>query len=307
MTSKQKPQDLSPDGADLRDQQSVGDEIAETERAAAAVGVEGKPSGQHQSVTVLDDGPAPPAPVVLPEDATMLERAVAAGAPLETIEKLMDFQDRADEKAARLEFNIAMSEFQPPVIKKTKRVKFSTTDYMHETLAEIDRSVRPLLQPLGLSYHWNATSKPNEPIVVTCIVTHKEGHHEETTLMGPPDETGSKNKIQQITSTITMLKRQTVKLILGLSEEEDPDEDDGKASGGPELIDTNQVEALEILVRETGADLKRLLKFFKVERLNDLAAKEYDYAVTQIKKVAANREKAAAERPKTKGGAGQTL
>jgi ERF superfamily len=52
---------------------------------------------------------------------------------------------------------------------------------------------------------------------VTCILTHQMGHSEETTLAGAPDNSGSKNSIQAIGSTVTYLERYTLLAATGLA------------------------------------------------------------------------------------------
>ena len=49
--------------------------------------------------------------------------------------------------------------------------------YTFADLAEICRTVNPILHPLGLSYSWNShVSDDGTRIRVTCTVTHTAGH-----------------------------------------------------------------------------------------------------------------------------------
>jgi hypothetical protein len=77
--------------------------------------------------------------------------------------------------------------------------------------------VTPILGKYGLSYRYRVSSNVNEPIVVTCVVSHKDGHFEETTLLAGRDDSGNKNSIQQVGSTLTYLQRMTLKAALGLA------------------------------------------------------------------------------------------
>ncbi|MEP5450516.1 ERF family protein, partial [Roseibium sp.] len=60
-------------------------------------------------------------------------------------------------------------------------------------------------------------------VKVTCIIQHRAGHVEETTLMGGADQSGNKNGFQAIGSAVTYLQRYTLKAALGLSAEVDDD------------------------------------------------------------------------------------
>ena len=49
---------------------------------------------------------------------------------------------------------------------------------------------------------------------MTCVVSHRLGHSEENTLTAGRDESGNKNNIQAVGSTITYLQRYTLKAAL---------------------------------------------------------------------------------------------
>ena len=227
----------------------------------------------------------------------MLDRAVASGASVDVIEKLMALQERWEANQARKLFNSAIvaAKANIPVIEKNRHVGFDSktpgkarTDYWHEDLAEIERTVRPHLSENGMDYRFETSSKPNEPVSVTCVLFHQAGHEVRNTLSGPADSSGNKNPLQAISSTVTMLQRYTLKAALGLAAGKD---DDGKASGGvPDLITDAQRETLGKLIDETGADLDKFLQYFNLEYLADLPAKRFADAVVALQKVAENRK-----------------
>ncbi len=214
----------------------------------------------------------------------MLDRAVAQGANVEVLEKLMSLQERWEKNQARKAFDNAMAEAKAeiPVILKNRQVGFDSkkagaarTDYKHEDLAEIARTVDPILASHGLSYRFRTSSVPNEPITVTCIISHRGGHSEENSLQCPRDDTGNKNSIQQIGSTLTYLQRYSLKAALGLSASSD---DDGKAAGDASTISVEQVETLRAAIVETGADLPRFLGWAAIEKLEELPAAKFEPA-----------------------------
>lgn len=171
----------------------------------------------------------------IPSPLVMLDRAIARGADLAMVEKLLDLQERHERNEARRAFDHAIAAVRaeiPPIL-KNRKVEHGTKaggqkSYRHEDLAEIARTVDPILARHGLSYRYRTTSEPNAPIVVTCIISHELGHREENTLTGGRDDSGQKNSLQAIGSTLTYLQRYTLKASLGLAAAED---DDGKAAG----------------------------------------------------------------------------
>lgn len=218
----------------------------------------------------------------------MISHAVANGASIEAIEKLMALHERIEAAQARKAFDAALSaaKSEIPVILKNKLVDYASTDgksrtiYRHEDLGEIARTVDPILAKHGLSYRFKTISEINQPISVTCIVSHRDGHSETNTLTGPRDDSGKKNALQQMGSTISYLQRYTLKAALGLAAAAD---DDGRASdGGPETLTDEQVGELVELMDSVGAHKGRFLQHLRVETLADLPASRFDEAVAAL-------------------------
>jgi len=117
-------------------------------------------------------------------------------------------------------------------INKSRSVNFTTsrgrTQYRYEDFADIADAVAPVLAEQGLSYRFRTDSSP-DLIAVTCIIAHRDGHSEQTTLSGPRDDSGNKNSMQAIGSAVTYLQRYTLKAALGLAASVD---DDAQSAGG---------------------------------------------------------------------------
>lgn len=231
----------------------------------------------------------------------MLHQAVSQGASIEVLEKLMGLQERWEKNQARKAFDEAMSaaKAEIPTIKKNRQVGFESkktgaarTDYKHEDLAEIARTVDPILSKHGLSYRFRTTSAVNEPVTVTCIISHRLGHSEENTLSAGRDETGNKNSIQAMGSTVTYLQRYTLKAALGLAASND---DDGKSAVTDELITEVQAKELTDLIVGGGGDVTKFCEWAQIEKLEDITAARFEAAVTAAKRGNAARAKKAAE------------
>lgn len=217
----------------------------------------------------------------------MLNRAVEQGANIEILEKLMSLQERWEAGQARKAFDEAMAAAKAdiPVIAKNRTVDFTSakgrTYYKHEDLAEIARTVTPILARHGLSYRFRTSSAPNEPVTVTCIVSHRGGHAEENTLAAGRDDSGNKNSIQAVGSTITYLQRMTLKAALGLAASDD---DDGVSAEPEDVISQEQLESLIELADEAGADKVAFCRYLKVPSLAAIPSKDYGRAVAALNK-----------------------
>lgn len=166
----------------------------------------------------------------------ILQQAVAAGnLSVEVMERLMGLAERYEKNVARKAYDHAMAAIREdlPTIIKDREVDYTSskgrTNYKFEDLASVTKAVSPVMAKHGLSFRWR-TSSDNGIVSVTCIISHADGHSEETTLHAKPDDSGSKNAIQAIGSAVTYLQRYTLKAALGIAAEND---DDGQAAGQP--------------------------------------------------------------------------
>lgn len=220
--------------------------------------------------------------------ATLITRAVLGG-QTDIVNRLMDARDRDEKFFARKAFDaaIAAAKAKIPVIAKNREVDFPNksgggrTNYKYEDLGEIARTIDPILSEHGLSYRFRATSLPNEPVTCTCIISHKDGYSEENTLSAGRDESGNKNSIQAVGSTLTFLQRYTLKAALGLAAAVDDDAKRAVQDTGV-LLTAEQMKSIEALWTElkfTDEDKAKFLKLAHAENLEDMLASKYDKAI----------------------------
>jgi hypothetical protein len=168
--------------------------------------------------------------------AGMMLTLLSKGASLADVSQMMDLQERWEKREAEKAYNAAFAAFtgEKVTVMKRKRVEFTTRDgdttsYKHAELADVTDAVDGPLGKHGFGYSWK-TRQDKEGITVTCTLKHALGHSEQVSLTAPPDTSGKKNAIQQISSTITYLERTTLKLVTGVSEK--GEDNDGADAGG---------------------------------------------------------------------------
>lgn len=168
----------------------------------------------------------------------MLAVAVQKGMDAATIKDLMDLQDRWEKAQAKKAFDAALAAFKanPPELRKNKHVAFDTskgrTEYDHATLDHVSVEIGKALAPHGLSHRWNVEQLDGGMIKVTCILAHQAGHSESVPMQAGRDESGSKNNIQGLGSTVTYLQRYTLLAITGMAVKgQDNDGGGGKEEG----------------------------------------------------------------------------
>lgn len=195
----------------------------------------------------------------------LIERAATdASFDVGKLEKLLEVKERWEATEARKAFVAAKAAFkaEAPVIDKNKRVGFESkrasaadTEYYHATLDHIEELISPVLSKHGLSYSWETQQGEGGRITVTCVLTHVLGHSERVSLHASPDQSGNKNNIQAIGSTVTYLSRYTLLAITGLSTGDD--DDDGQGSIG--FLTYDEKEELIGLIKETNSDTAKFL------------------------------------------------
>jgi len=164
--------------------------------------------------------------------ADMITQALDKGVGVEVMEKLMDMHARWEAAQARKAFDDAMASLREdmPEVIKNQKVDFTTnkgrTNYQYEDLSDVTKALSPAMAKLGLSFRWRTDSGQNG-VKVTCIITHRGGHYEETALTAPVDASGNKNPIQAIGSAVTYLQRYTLKAAVGVAADRD---DDGRSA-----------------------------------------------------------------------------
>jgi len=178
--------------------------------------------------------------IVLARDTTpngLLALAIQKDLDIEKLTKLMELQERWQANEAKKLFVAAMTAFkkEPPKVVKDMHVDYTTkagmrVNYNHASLGNVVASVTEALSQHDMSVNWQTETK--ELVSVTCTITHVAGHSESTSISAKPDDSGGKNAIQAIGSTITYLQRYTLLAICGLATNEF--EDDGRGGNKPE-------------------------------------------------------------------------
>lgn len=158
--------------------------------------------------------------------AALVALAVQQNFDIEKLERLLNLQREWQREEARRAFFNALSKFQselPPICRSDRVDAGRAGKRKYASLGTINEAIRPYLYANGLSFRFAQRQSP-EGITVTCIVSHRDGHSEETTLTAGADASGGKNAIQSVGSTVTYLERYTLTAALGLTTVEDDDD-----------------------------------------------------------------------------------
>lgn len=207
--------------------------------------------------------------------ATMLHHAITSGANVEVMEKLLGLQERWEANQARKAFDAALADLRNdlPAVVKTKAANFGQgrAAYKYEDLSEMIEQLSEPLSRHGLSFRWRTESTASDSVTVTCILSHRDGHSESTSLAAKHDLSGNKNGIQAIGSAVTYLQRYTLKAALGVAASMD---DDAQAVGTPRPEYTAPAKPFAGPQRVTDGQRKQLWNTCKAKGISEQQLKE---------------------------------
>jgi hypothetical protein len=164
-------------------------------------------------------------PTVSPE--ALIQRAIDAQVPVETMEKLLDMRRVLKEESARDEFFLAMSSFQDecPSIEKQTVADTGKYKYKFAPFDHIVSVIRPFLKKHDFYFSFDSSYKTTPALVqeVVCTLHHKRGHSETSTFTSPIDNRAAMSDPQKSAAALTFGKRYALCDVLGLTVGQDID------------------------------------------------------------------------------------
>lgn len=212
------------------------------------------------------------APIVSENAAVMaiIERAALnPDVDAAKMDQLFALQEKVLSRNARTEYfrALAMMAGAMPAIEEKGRGHNSTKYAKWE---DIQAAITPVLGQHGFALSFR-TKVEDKAIRITAILAHREGHTEENELLLPADNSGSKNAVQAVGSSITYGFRYTACALLNI--QTGVTDDDGQAAGG-DAVDDDDIASFIADVDKHKASLARLVKAVGGENVHGLSAKQ---------------------------------
>lgn len=215
---------------------------------------------------------------------SMIERlAVSPNVNIETVERLLAMQEKVVADRRRTAYMAALADMQTelPEIEKRGQIKIGQGNkpQMYALWEDINEAIKPVLHKFGFALSFR-TGQSDGKFAVTGILSHNDGHAEETTMALPIDTSGSKNAVQAVGSSLSYGKRYTAAALLNLTSR--GEDDDGAAAGAGETISDAQLQRLITLLDEVGGDKIKFCNRMKVPSLAEIPAKRFGEALAVI-------------------------
>lgn len=223
---------------------------------------------------MTDMVPAENHPTVLtPMD--MIANAVASGAGIDMLERLMALQERYEAAQAKKAFIEAKAAFKSENVIVTKDKDNKQYNSKYASIGNLVNTVNATLAKHGLDAAWEIDQ--GEKITVTCVLSHRDGHSVRVSMSANPDTSGQKNPIQQIKSAVTYLRVATFEAVTGIATNEGNADDDGNGAGYA-LISQEQQDELLALADEVSADKVAFCRYFKIDSFADITVRNFEKA-----------------------------
>lgn len=211
--------------------------------------------------------------------ATIERAASNESVDIEKMQALLDMQERILNRNARQSFASALAQMQSELPTVAETAKGHNTKYA--PLERINEAVRPVLQRHGFAVTFR-TKQSQAGIEVAAVLSHREGHHEETSLILPADTSGSKNAVQAIGSTISYGKRYALCALLNISTGDDTD----GAAPSVSVISTYQAQKIRNAIQVAGMEEALFCQQAGIDVLENLEAIRFGRAMAHLQQCA---------------------
>lgn len=194
------------------------------------------------------------------------------------MDQLFALQEKVLARNARTEYfrALAMMAGAMPAIEEKGKGHNQTKYAKWE---DIQSAITPVLGQYGFALSFR-TKVEEKAIRITAILAHREGHTEENELLLPADNSGSKNAVQAVGSSITYGFRYTACALLNI--QTGVSDDDGRAAGGDVDASEDEVKTFVAKVDTHKASLARLLKAVGAETIHGLTPKQLKEANSKL-------------------------
>lgn len=217
----------------------------------------------------------------------VIERVAAnPDADIDKLERLLDMQERVMNRNAMQAFSADMAAMQAelPTVAETAK---GHNNAKYAPLEKINEVIRPVLQKYGFAVTFR-TEQQDGAVSITAVLSHKQGHHQESTLVLPNDTSGNKNLVQAIGSTVSYGKRYALCALLNISTGDDTD---GRPQQAPATLSAQQAKQLRDAAQMAGVDEAYICKTGNVSTVEDLPAERFTAALNHLKKLAQGESK----------------
>jgi hypothetical protein len=218
------------------------------------------------------------------ESDALVRLAIDKNLDVDKLERIIALHNEAKAHAAKAAFFEAFKRLQSELPEIVKRRNVSQRGggllYKFANLTDIVRVLRPLEQAHGFAHRFEFSEEGGR-LCVTCIVTHKGGHEERTSMVIPATKGQNTSAAQDAGGEATYGMRYTLLGALGIT----TGMEDNDARAEPEqAVSIDQLDRLQYLCGKTRTDEGKVCAYAGVKTLAELPASRFKEIETMLAK-----------------------
>ena len=216
---------------------------------------------------------------------TLLQQAVNSGLDAQQLEKLVALQERWEAREAEKAYNRAMLAMQRELPRVCSDATNTQTHSKYPTETNVRQTIDEMRLKYGFKFFVDEDGPPVDDVICAKLtVSHVDGHKEYMRRYGKVDMYGPKGNpnsthVQGCQKTVTYLGRRMLLQAFGVVV--DGDDRDGNATS--EVLTDLELERLDALLNESGADVPLFMQWAGVDRLEAFPRSRYGDAVRMLK------------------------
>jgi hypothetical protein len=215
----------------------------------------------------------------------------------EVLDKLIGIRNDELLRRAKVAFWADFAQMQPklPTIDRHGKIEIREKDNSGKRTGEVQQAspyaywadileaCSPAMLEHGFGISFRYATADDGKIIITGILSHRDGHSEESSIPLIHETSGSKNPVQAMGSSISYGMRYMGIMLLGVASKAEDDDGKGVGAGAVDYITDDQATEIEILLGHTQSDREAFLKFFKCETLEAMPREVGVSAVAWLK------------------------
>lgn len=213
---------------------------------------------------------------------SFIERAATdQNVDIEKFERLIALQNQERDRQAKMAFDAAMAHLQAdlPTISEKGAIKHGVKVIStYARFEDINEAIKPHLKEHGFAISFRSNFD-NNMLLVTGILSHQQGHREETTMRLPFDNSGAKNNVQAIGSSVSYGKRYVLSMLLNIST--GGEDDDGV---GADVISAEDAAALKADLQATNSNVKKFCEVLGADSVDSIPSSKLAQAKALLQK-----------------------
>ena len=220
----------------------------------------------------------------IPTYDRILEMAINQGAPLEQLEKFLQIKREYESQEAKKLYSAAMARVHEKMPSALKTADNPHTRSKYAELGDIINIAKPIYAKEGFFVTFYEEDSPKEDHVrIMMDMSHSDGHTQTYHYDAPMEGRGIKGNSNMTpthakAASVTYGRRYLLCMVLNIPTVDD----DGNSANPPSTISEEQAATINLLLEETGANKDIFLKYYKVDRVEDLPVSKYAAAAKAL-------------------------